>query len=92
MTGTRQRSGLERATGRPVEAPERLLFDLEDHHARLCGELAALESRLRVLRTEADLCPLCGGGGLRWVRGGLYGELQQRPCPCGQDAPRGSAP
>ncbi len=28
---------------------------------------------------------VCGGSGQRWVRGGLYGETQLRPCSC-QDA------
>lgn len=59
-----------------------MLFELESRHARLCAELAELEERLRELRTAADLCPLCGGAGVRWVRGGLYGEVQQRPCSC----------
>ena len=61
-----------------------VLLELEARHQRLCEELVALESRLRLLRTAADLCPLCGGGGTRWVRGGLYGEAQQRPCACRQ--------
>lgn len=66
----------------PMPALEAVLFDLEQRHTSLCEELAAVEARLRDLRTAADVCPLCGGLGERWVRGGLYGELQRRPCPC----------
>ena len=64
------------------EASDALLFELEERHARLCAELNEVERRLRELRTAADLCPLCGGAGMRWLPGGLYGELQQRPCSC----------
>ncbi len=63
----------------PAEA---LLFDLEERHAQLCRELAVLERRLRDLRMAAEVCTQCGGTGQRWVRGGLYGELQPRPCGC----------
>lgn len=62
--------------------PEQALMDLEARHERLCEELTEVEQRLRQLRTAADLCPLCGGSGSRWVRGGLYGEMQRRPCSC----------
>jgi hypothetical protein len=41
-----------------------------------------VERRLRELRTAAELCPLCGGSGERWARGGLYGETQRRSCSC----------
>lgn len=61
---------------------EGVLFELEERYGRLCAELAEVEARLRQLRTAAEVCPMCGGSGERWVRGGLYGELQQRPCPC----------
>lgn len=57
-------------------------MELEQRHTRLCEELASVEARLRELRTAADVCPQCGGLGERWVRGGLYGELQRRACPC----------
>jgi hypothetical protein len=71
---------------RPVTSgqadPEAMLMDLEARHAALCLQLAELEKRLRTLRTAAELCPQCGGAGERWIRGGLYGELQRRPCPC----------
>jgi hypothetical protein len=63
-------------------APDRVLFQLEERYAHLCAEMSVLEGRLRELRTAADLCPLCGGAGQRWTRGGLYGEIQQRPCSC----------
>ena len=82
------KSAAEAATGaqpaRGHESPEadRALLELEARYADLCRELAEVEKRLRVLRTAADLCELCGGTGERWVRGGLYGEAQQRPCPC----------
>ena len=66
----------------PAVNPETLLHELEERHGRLCLELAELETRLRELRTAADLCPLCGGAGERWIRGGLYGESQKRPCAC----------
>lgn len=65
--------------------PEQVLVELEERHAALCAELQEVERQLRELRTAADLCPLCGGSGQRWVRGGLYGETQLRPCSC-QDA------
>jgi len=74
--------GPEGAPAPAGEFPDALLFELEERHTRLCEEIAALEKRLRQLRTQAEVCPLCGGGGTRWVRGGLYGELQQRPCAC----------
>lgn len=61
---------------------ETVLFELEERYAKLCAELAVVEGRLRQLRTAADVCPLCGGTGQRWVRGGLYGEMQQRLCTC----------
>ena len=61
---------------------ELLLFQLEQRYSELCDELATVEGRLRELRTAADLCPLCGGSGQRITRGGLYGELQRRACPC----------
>lgn len=61
---------------------ESVLFELEERYGKLCAELAGVEARLRQLRTAADVCPLCGGTGQRWVRGGLYGEMQQRPCTC----------
>jgi hypothetical protein len=64
------------------QALETALMELEERHTRLCEELAEVEARLRQLRTAADVCPLCGGLEERWVRGGLYGELQRRPCPC----------
>lgn len=71
------------ARSRPAaRPPEALLEELEERHARLCEELAGVERRLRELRTAAELCPLCGGSGERWVRGGLYGETQRRPCSC----------
>lgn len=65
-----------------AEGPDALLFELEERYSALCVEMASVELRLRELRTAAEVCPLCGGGGQRWVRGGLYGEMQQRPCPC----------
>jgi len=65
-------------------APEALLFALEERYEQLSGELAELEVQLRRLRTAANLCPQCGGLGQRWVRGGLYGETQRRPCSCAQ--------
>ena len=63
--------------------PDTLLLELEARHAHLCEELAALERALRELRVAAEVCPQCGGTGERWVRGGLYGELQRRSCPSG---------
>lgn len=59
-----------------------LLFEMENRCAALRAELAELELRLRGLRIAADLCPRCGGAGRVTVRGGLYGELHQRPCQC----------
>jgi len=70
----------ERAAAR--EAAEAALFELEERRAHLCAELAVVEERLRELRMVAEVCPLCGGSGMRTTRGGLYGELQQRPCAC----------
>ena len=75
------------ATAREVDpaADPRLddaLYRLEARHEQLYAELKAVEARLRELRTAADLCPECGGSGERWVRGGIYGELQRRPCVC----------
>ena len=58
------------------------LFQLERRYEELCNELATVEARLRQLRMAADLCPICGGSGQRVTRGGLYGELQRRKCPC----------
>lgn len=66
----------------PSRSAEAVLVELEERHDRLCDELAALERRLRELRTAAEVCAQCGGLGERWVRGGLYGEMQRRPCPC----------
>ena len=63
---------------------DEVLFELEERHGELCRELADLEARLRRLRTAANVCPLCGGRGRRWVRGGMYGEHQDRPCPCAE--------
>lgn len=71
---------VEAATG--AAGAERLLFQLEQRYSELCEELARVETQLRRLRTDADLCPMCGGSGQRVTRGGLYGELQRRPCPC----------
>jgi hypothetical protein len=71
--------GLRLPTG---ENPEAVLFQMEERYGRLCAEVAALEAQLRELRTAAELCPMCGGAGERWVRGGLYGESQKRACPC----------
>ena len=53
---------------RPGESPETVLFQLEERYGRLCSEVAALEARLRELRTAAELCPFCGGSCRRWVR------------------------
>jgi hypothetical protein len=66
------------------DAAERVLFDLEQRYNQLLDELEAVESRLRELRTAAEVCPLCGGLGRRRVRGGLYGEFQQVPCQCAE--------
>jgi hypothetical protein len=71
-----------RAIEPAASGPETLLFQLEQRYSELCDELAAVETRLRQLRTAADLCPTCGGSGQRITRGGLYGELQRRKCPC----------
>lgn len=73
------------APGRVIPSEQNLetvLFELEERYGKLCAELAVVEGRLRQLRTAADVCPLCGGTGQRWVRGGLYGEMQQRACTC----------
>jgi hypothetical protein len=59
------------------------LQTLEQRRACLCNELARLERRIRTLRHRAEACPHCGGTGSRWVRGGLYGELQPIACTCG---------
>ena len=76
----------EMSSTAPVPPAEAVLFALEERHARLCAELADVERRLRALRTAAEVCPACGGAGQRWIRGGLYGEIQQRPCPCRDSA------
>jgi hypothetical protein len=65
-----------------ASSSDTLLFEMENRCAALRAELAELELRLRGLRIAADLCPLCGGAGRVTVRGGLYGELHQRPCKC----------
>lgn len=72
--------------------PEELLLELEERHSRLCSELAEVEKELRRLRTAADVCPLCGGSGERWLRGGLYGELQRHPCSCTEPEPADAGP
>jgi hypothetical protein len=66
------------------ETPEidRLLGRLEERRESLLRELQSVEARLRELRTLPELCPLCEGTGQRWIRGGLYAELQQLPCLC----------
>jgi hypothetical protein len=64
------------------DEPDGVLLELEEQHARLTAELAAVELRLREVRTTANLCPNCGGTGRRRTRGGLYGETQDRPCDC----------
>jgi len=81
MAGTIQTRNPRGREGRTSPAEE-LLFSLEARHASLCAELAELEARLRTLRTAAEVCELCGGAGERWIRGGLYGELHRKPCPC----------
>jgi len=58
-----------------------ILLELEDDRSHLSAQLEQLDSRLRQLRV-GEVCPLCGGTGHRRMRGGLYGELQQRPCRC----------
>jgi hypothetical protein len=58
------------------------LYRLEARHEQLLAELKSVEAQLRKLRMAADLCPECGGSGERWVRGGIYGEQQRRPCVC----------
>lgn len=80
---TQERSSHASSPARPgARDAESLLLELEERHSRLCAELAEVEKQLRQLRTAADVCPLCGGSGERWLRGGLYGELQRRPCAC----------
>lgn len=66
----------------PATGEDMALFELEARHGMLLEELKLLETRLRRLRTEADLCAMCGGTLKRHVRGGLYGELVMRSCPC----------
>jgi excinuclease UvrABC ATPase subunit len=75
---TAQAEGLSSAGS----SSDTLLFELENRCAALRAELTELEARLRKLRIAADLCPRCGGAGRVNVRGGLYGEVHQRPCQC----------
>ena len=83
VTAANTAPGLAPETSRPEETgAEHRLFELEQRYSDLCEELSRVEKELRRLRTAADLCPLCGGAGKRLVRGGLYGELQQRLCSC----------
>jgi len=83
-----QRLDTDLGTGQPDDPSEAsstsdtLLFELESRCAALRAELSELEARLRTLRIAADLCPRCGGAGKVNVRGGLYGEVHQRPCQC----------
>lgn len=72
----------QEAAGCASNSPERLLLELEERHARLRAESAALEAWLQELHTAPEICALCGGTRQRWVRGGMYGELQERSCPC----------
>jgi hypothetical protein len=65
----------------PEDTLNTILLELEDNRSHLTAQLRALDSRLRLLRV-GEVCPLCGGTGRRRLRGGLYGELQQRPCRC----------
>jgi len=67
--------------GGQAAAADQVLLELERQRVRLLSELDAVDRRLFLFRT-ADPCPLCGGEGRRWIRGGLYGELQPRPCSC----------
>lgn len=65
-------------TGEVLEALERL----EERRDRLEEELRRIEAQLLQLHTDPEPCPRCLGSGIRPVRGGLYGELQLRPCAC----------
>lgn len=66
----------------PGSSPEARMAQLEERHTQLRTELALVERQMREICLAASVCPLCGGSGMREVRGGLYGELQSQPCPC----------
>ncbi len=78
----RPRRGRRAAASEVEEPGAGPLFELQRRHDALCAELIEVEERLRRLRSAAELCVHCGGEGERWVRGGLYGEMQRRPCVC----------
>lgn len=62
--------------------PNPALQALEGRIESLTNELKAADAAMReALMADPD-CTLCGGSGIRQIRGGLYGEITTRPCKC----------
>ncbi|HEY1074553.1 MAG TPA: hypothetical protein VGE59_02530 [Patescibacteria group bacterium] len=68
----------------PPTAGELRMFELEARREALERELEDINRELIELRQAADLCETCGGTKKVRVRGGLYGELTERPCACAE--------
>jgi hypothetical protein len=72
-----------RATREPEPGPDgtkALLERLRVERERLCGELAALDERIREVGTQ--ICPRCAATGEYRVRSGLYPAFEVWPCDC----------
>jgi hypothetical protein len=77
-------STIEATSGATGDGADSRLPAMERRYEELLSELAELRSKLRQLRTQEEYCELCGGTGIRNVKGGMYGEVLQFPCSCGQ--------